>query len=142
MLKFLDKSNLKSKKIYTSHLRKSLETHLTFTISTAFGIINYFCLIKKCFKSHFCFNYCQDLKTKSRSNQPHNLGSQAVATRFNSFINAFNISNEIIFLPKKSLNMGNTLQHRHYYYLDSKNLIFVTSNLYKYTQKKIYFVWF
>lgn len=50
-----------SKKIYTSHLKERLESHIASTSFIAFGTTNHYCLIRQCFESRSFSNYRQSL---------------------------------------------------------------------------------
>ena len=63
MLEFLGKKVLKiQKKIYLSHMKERLESHLAFTAFIAFNITNYYYLISKRLESYSSSNHYQDLK--------------------------------------------------------------------------------
>lgn len=90
-------------------MREGLETYLTFIAFIAFGTINHRCLIRERLESHLSVNHCQGLKIQPNYKHQHGLGYQLATTISSSFINVFDILNEVISLLNKTLGIGYTL---------------------------------
>ena len=132
-LEFSGRRDLKApKKIYISHIKKRLESHLAFSASTASVITNYHYPIRERFESHLPSNYHQDLGTRLCTNQQQVFGFHLATTASSSFTNASDIP-EVTLLPFKVLAIGHYLWYRHYCFLRIKNSIPADCNLCKYT---------
>ena len=137
-LEFLSKEGSKAqKKIYTSCLKKGLESHLAFTASTASGTTNYHCSMRECLESHLPSNYCQDLRTQLYTNQRQSSRSHPAATTSSLFTNISNIP-EVTPLPTKILAISHSLWHKHCYRLGIKDLTPASCSLCKYTWEIVF----
>lgn len=123
------------KKIYTSHLKKGLKTHMTFIISTNSGIINYCRLINECLKTFSPSNHRQNFRTQFYPHRKHDLIFQPAAIASNFFTNTCKILNEVTFSLNKAPSTRYTLWRGYYSYMGIKNLTPRVRSLCKYTRK-------
>lgn len=121
-------------------MKKGLKTQLMFIALKVFDTINYRCLINNYLKSHCLSNHRQNLGIQSHSNPQYGLGYQSATTTSSFFTDIFHISDEILLLSNKAIDIGYTLWHRYHCYIKINGLTSEACSLYKYTWKVITYI--